>query len=49
MFARMGGLSRSIRKSEAARKNGLKGGRPVEKVNGTKVNGHAADPDDLPI
>lgn len=52
MMGRRGGLSRSSAKSEAARKNGLKGGRPAVKVNGTKVNGHQvkdADPEDLPI
>lgn len=52
MMGRRGGLSRSSAKSEAARKNGLKGGRPAVKVNGAKVNGHQVkdeDPEDLPI
>lgn len=47
MMGRRGGLSRSSAKSEAARRNGLKGGRPAVKVNGHRVKDE--DPEDLPI
>lgn len=51
MMARKGGLCRSDRKAEAARNNGLRGGRPVVKVNGAVVKEvlTTKDPDDEPI